>query len=443
MKEQATEVRKTRDGSFLTLPMNSWYGGSQFDHLFELREFPIPSKWDVQIFEPQGLRGAVPLSAEQILRGLRDPIGADSLTEMASGRRDAVIIVDDLSRPTPAFAVLPHILDELAAGGLREEDIRIIIGLGTHRPLTKAEQRRKLGRGIVDRIQVVNHNAFTRQARHYQRSDGGPDFAINRLVGEADLKISISGIIPHGGAGFGGGAKAILPSVATYDSIMFNHSTYAWEGYGIVYPQRIESACIRRDMEAVARVVGLDFSVNLVFTPYKEVLGVYAGDFVAAHRKGCAAARRLLLTNVPTEKLDVVIAGGYPMDTDIDQSHRGSWPEKYGRTSALLAGARDGWAYHGDNGKSYAVYRRLKREQRAENEGYRFRGTRPSGGEADEVRHYYSKELEPAVFYQRKNERLFFNQWSRLIDALQARTSASPSVGVFPYASMQLERTST
>ena len=76
------------------------------------------------------------MSAEQILRGLRDPIGAESLTEMASGRRDAVIIVDDLSRPTPAFAVLPHILDELAAGGLREEDIRIIIGLGTHRPLT-------------------------------------------------------------------------------------------------------------------------------------------------------------------------------------------------------------------------------------------------------------------------------------------------------------------
>ena len=144
MKEQATVVRKTRDGSFLTLPMNSWYGGSQFDHLFELREFPIPSKWDVQIFEPQGLRGAVPLSAEQILRGLRDPIGADSLTEMASGRRDAVIIVDDLSRPTPAFAVLPHILDELAAGGLREE---VVLGgvRGAHGLLLPAapEKRQK------------------------------------------------------------------------------------------------------------------------------------------------------------------------------------------------------------------------------------------------------------------------------------------------------------
>ena len=60
---------------------------------------------------------------------------------------------------------------------------------------------------------------------------------------------------------------------------------------------------------------------------------------------------------------------------------------------------------------------------------------------SDDVRYYFSSRLEPEVFYQRKNERLFFNQWSQLIDALQAKTNASPSVGVFPYASMQLEKT--
>jgi len=434
-------VGKTTDGLSLTLPMDSWYGARRFDHLFDVRDFPIPSKWHVEIFEPDALRGVAPLSAEQVLRSLQEPIGSESLAKLAAGRKDAVIIVDDLSRPTPAFAVLPQIISELATGGLRDEDIRIIIGLGTHRPLTETEQRRKLGRELVDRFKVVNHNAFTRQLTRYQRSDGGPDFAINRVVGEADLKISVSGIIPHGGAGFGGGAKAILPSVSAYDTIMYNHSTFAWEGYGIVYPERIESACIRRDMEAAARVVGLDFSVNLVFTPFKELLGVYAGDFVAAHRKGCAVAHRLFLTEVPTEKLDIVIAGGYPMDTDIGQSHRGTWPEKYGHTSALLAGARDGWAYHGDNGKSHAVYRRLKREQRAEHAAYRFRGTASSGERADQTRHYYSCRLEPEVFHERNNERQFFNDWSALTEALQSKANASPSVGVFPYASMQLEKT--
>jgi hypothetical protein len=108
-------VGKTRDGLSLTLPMDSWYGARRFDHLFDVRDFPIPSKWHVEIFEPDALRGVAPLSAEQVLRSLQEPIGSESLAKLAAGRKDAVIIVDDLSRPTPAFAVLPQIISELAA----------------------------------------------------------------------------------------------------------------------------------------------------------------------------------------------------------------------------------------------------------------------------------------------------------------------------------------
>ena len=436
------ENKKGNGFSSIALPTDSWYGRRRFGYLFDVREFAFPPGWQLELFEPDGVRGATPLSGTEIGRALRDPIGSESLRKLAEGRRDAIVIVDDLSRPTPAFAVVPHLLDELNAGGLRDEDITIIIGLGTHRPLSRFEQRRKLGRDIVERMRVINHNAFTRSLSRYQRSNGGPDFAINRAVGEADLKISVSGVISHGGAGFGGGAKAILPSVAAYDSIMFNHQTYAWEGYGIVYPKRIDSACIRRDMEEVAGIVGLDFSVNLVFSPYKEVLGVYAGHFVDAHRKACAHAHRLFFTEVPAESLDVVIVDGYPLDTDIGQSHRGAWAEKYGRASVLLAGARDGWAYHGDNGKSYAAYRRLKKEQRA-NGSYTFKGTRQDAEGDGGRRFYYSPRLQSEDFYQRANERAFYNQWERLIEGLKAETNGSATVGIFPYASVQVEGKAT
>jgi len=83
----------------------------------------------------------------------------------------------------------------------------------------------------------------------------------------------------------------------------------------------------------------------------------------------------------------------------------------------------------------------LKREQRAEHAAYRFRGTASSGERADQTRHYYSCRLEPEVFHERNSERQFFNDWSALTEALQSKANASPSVGVFPYASMQLEKT--
>ena len=423
------EISKTRNGFSIQLPLESWYGSRRFNHLYNLHPFHFPKSWHIEIFAPSGIAQARPLSDDEMRQAVQQPIGTEPLRKLAEKSGNAVIIVDDLSRPTPAFAVLPFVLDELSAGGIGPERTKIVIGVGTHRPLTRAEQRRKLGKDILDRVEVVNHNCFTRKLTTFQRPDGGPDFQINSLVGEADLKIAIGGIIPHGGAGFGGGAKAILPSVASYETIRFNHSTYAWEGYGIVYPQKIQSQGIRRDMEICARAAGLDFSISLVFTPFKEVVGVFSGDFVKAHRQGCRRARKLYLTDVPSEMLDFVVADSYPMDTDIGQSHRGSWPEKYGKKSVLAAGARDGWAYHGDGGKSYRTYRRLKKQPPLD--AYKFQ-------QADQGVDglYYSPILSPATFYERKAQRRLCNQWDEVLATLNGRAA---TVGIFPYASLQLE----
>jgi nickel-dependent lactate racemase len=376
-----------------------------------------------------------PLGREEIRAGVRQAIGGEPLRKLAEGRKDAVIIVDDLSRPTPAFAVIPFILDELKAGGIRDENTKIITSLGLHRPITVAEQRRKLGRDIVDRVEVLNHNAFTRRLKRYPRPGGGPPFGINRIVADADLKIAVSGIIRHGGAGFGGGAKAILPGVASYDTIRYNHETYAWEEYGKIYPHEIQSPCIRRDMELCARAVGLDFSINLVFTPYKEVLGVFSGDVVAAHREGCLFARPLYLTRTPAEQLDVVLACSYPMDTDVGQSLRGTWPEEHGRRSVLVTSARDAWVYHGDNGKSYRVYRRTRASREASES--------PGCGEPESVKAmeklFYSPTLNPGAYYERKVERRLMNSWDDVIADLGGN-GRSLTVGVFPYSSLSIAK---
>lgn len=430
------EIRKNTEGDWAVgVPTDSWYGDRRRGYLFARRELTFPRAWEVTVFEPAGVGAMRPLSEDEVRQALQQPIGTEPLRKLAEGAKSAAIIVDDLTRPTPAFVVVPAILEELTAGGLGAADTRIIIGLGTHRPLTRAEQRRKLGRDVVDRVEVVNHNAFTRGITRFSRPDGGPDFGIHRVVGEADLKISVSGVHPHGGAGFGGGAKAILPSVADYPSIMFNHQTYEWQTYGTHYPEQITDACIRRDMEIVAEAAGLDFSVNLVSTPYKEIVGLFGGHFVLAHRAACVLADGLYRTPVPQQRLDVIVAGGYPFDTDIGQSHRGIWPEKHADTSVLVGGARDGWAYHGDGGKSYREHRRLQKQQPTP-DVYRFMGT--ANASTSEGRYYYSPTIDASVFYQRPPQRVFHDRWDALLPALGEGRRA-PTVGIFPYATIQLE----
>ena len=124
---------------------------------------------DIEVFEPDGVDDLLPIDDDQIQLAIRNPIGSEPLRKIAESRKNAVIIVDDLSRPTPAFAVMPHILEELKTGGIGEGDIRIIIGVGTHRPIKRFEQRRKLGKDIVDRVEVINHNAFTKKIKRYRR----------------------------------------------------------------------------------------------------------------------------------------------------------------------------------------------------------------------------------------------------------------------------------
>ena len=139
------EIKEERERFSIELPTASWYGPRSTGHLFKRREFGFPKTWDIQVFEPAGLKGVRVLSEDEIRKSLREPVGVEPLRKLAGERKSAAIIVDDLTRPTPAFAVLPAILEELEAGGLGEEDIRIVIGMGLHRPLKRFEQRRKVG----------------------------------------------------------------------------------------------------------------------------------------------------------------------------------------------------------------------------------------------------------------------------------------------------------
>ena len=132
------------------VPWAAWYGKAPF-------KMEFPDHWEVEVHH---MRGGPDIGDAGIRQGLQEAIGAPPLREFARGRSSAAILVDDLSRPTPAFRLLPYVLEELAAAGIGADDVKIICALAAHRPMTRDDLVKKVGLDIVDTMQVLNHNAY-------------------------------------------------------------------------------------------------------------------------------------------------------------------------------------------------------------------------------------------------------------------------------------------
>ena len=79
---------------------------------------------------------------------------------MVKSNDKIVIIGDDITRPTPQNIIIPIVLDELNSAGVPDKNIHVIVGLGTHRDMTKTEFRLKYG-SVEDRIEINNQsNSF-------------------------------------------------------------------------------------------------------------------------------------------------------------------------------------------------------------------------------------------------------------------------------------------
>jgi len=139
---------------------------------------------------------------ELVRKALDNPIGVsiEDLVAKVKDVREAmtVILSDDISRPTPSWAIIPPILNELNKLGIKDDQIEIIIALGTHRGMSREELRAKLGEEVLDRVSVVNHNAWDKENLVYVGKTGsGIPIWLNKTYYNADIKIGIGNIVPH------------------------------------------------------------------------------------------------------------------------------------------------------------------------------------------------------------------------------------------------------
>ncbi|MDO9555911.1 MAG: lactate racemase domain-containing protein, partial [Atribacterota bacterium] len=82
------------------------------------------------------------LNPENKLRELlKNPINSPSLRDLIIQKKakKVLIIVNDITRPTPYEIILPPLLDELHQIGIKKENVIFIIATGIHRSNSQKE----------------------------------------------------------------------------------------------------------------------------------------------------------------------------------------------------------------------------------------------------------------------------------------------------------------
>ncbi len=283
---------------------------------------------------------------------LRKPIGTPPLRELVQPGQTVVIVHTDITRATPNDRILPILLTELADAGIARKDITLLNALGTHRPQTDAELRAMLGNAVVDSYRCLQHDAFDDDQLVYlgETSNGHP-VRINRHFHEADVKILTGFIEPHFFAGFSGGPKGVLPSIAGAESVFTNHGREM-----IAHPKatwgNVAGNPIWEEMREAARMAKPTFLLNVTLNTDKQITGVFAGDLLLAHAAGCAFVRESAMVPV-TAPYDIVVTtnSGYPLDQNLYQCVKGmSAARQIVRQGGaiIMAGAcNDGLPNHG------------------------------------------------------------------------------------------------
>ena len=298
--------------------------------------------------------------AAAIREALLHPIGCPPLVERLRPGMTVAIVHTDITRATPNDRLLPVILAELEAGGIRREDITLINGLGTHRAQTEDELRAMLGDAVFENYRCVQHDA-TDQAGLVDMGETqrGHPLWINRELMAADLKILTGFIEPHFFAGYSGGPKAILPGVAGATSIFANHSPAMIADPNACFDRTVGNPIWEEMLDAALQVENT-FLVNVTLDRENAITGVFAGDLQAAHAAGCDFVRQSSQHKID-QPYDVVVTtnSGYPLDQNLYQCVKGlaaaARAVRPGGAILLVAACEEGLPDHGE-------YARLLRE---------------------------------------------------------------------------------
>lgn len=403
----------------IVLPWGAWYGDAQ--HVLH-----IPSAWKCDVLTP---RSVSTCTVDEIEVALLNPVDSPPLEKLAQNCRSVCLVVDDIARPTRTYEILPPILQQLRSAGIADNEICIVVALGSHGPPTRDMLTAKLGAEALSRFRVECHDCRQGLASTGIQY-GEQELLVNRTFQLADLKIGIGTILPHSFAAFSGGAKLVVPGLVDIDSIARSHK---FVQMGLRGGSDANKNRFRQEAENIARRLGMQFCVSVVVNLERVATAVVAGDVVAAHRRATEIATKCFRTDVDGV-YDCAILNAWPKDTDLIQAENAFVALKTARRSivrdgglyVLTSAASEGIGCHGlfgPGGVSHVVPRRKRGLGSCDLWVYS-----PNVSEKD-IR---------TLFWDGYRA---FSDSVQLETALRARFGATASVAVLPGAAMQQVRT--
>lgn len=260
---------------------------------------------------------------KKVEEALNHPIGTKKISDLVKRGDKVVIVADDITRPTPTDKLLPPLLDELNKAGIPDEDITVVIALGTHRYMTEDEIKIKFGSEVMERVEIVNHEwKDPKNLAYVGKSSKSTPIIVNKIVHEAGFKIGVGNIVPHHIPGFAGGGKIIAPGVVSSETVASFHMLSVrtrrhWLG--------IADNPVRDLINEIARKSGMHTILNTTLNADKEVVGVFFGDLEAAFKEGVKSSRQIYGVKAPGI-VDIAIVSAHPCEIEFWQSHKALYP---------------------------------------------------------------------------------------------------------------------
>jgi nickel-dependent lactate racemase len=280
------------------------------------------------------------------------PIASPPLDEIVSSDDSVLIVVSDATRATASAQVVNLLVRRLVQIGVSPSRMAIIFATGIHRPVTDKEKTELLTPFIVQRLRIIQHNAYDQSSLStLGMTARGVTVELNSALREFSRVILTGGITFHYFAGFTGGRKSICPGLASAKTIEATHMLALDFDTGSrragVQTGRLDGNAVHEECERVASLVPPAFSVNTIVDETKRALKVFSGDWRLAHRAACDYYLEQYSVAVP-DKRDIVIVscGGFPHDINLIQAHKAldmaALACKDGGTIILLAECNDG-----------------------------------------------------------------------------------------------------
>ena len=408
----------------IKLPQYSWYDPREV-------EFPLPDSWQVTVHNIAGYNRPA-MKAGEIRAAITSPIGMPPLKELAKGKKEVVILFDDLTRSTRVYEIVPFILGELAEAGITDDRIRFIAAVANHQAMDRISLAKKLGEDIVGRFPVYNHCPFL-NCTYIGTTSYGTKAYINSEVMHCDLKIAIGQIVPHPLYGFGGGGKLILPGVASYDTVVAHHGKthQAWQAerrkLGLPSMGVVDDSPINADAREVAKLAGLDMLINCIINLWGETVAIFAGALEPTYQAAVKEAKsHYLATN--TRDNDIVIANAFNKAAEFNMAIANALPavSRQGGDFVLIANTPSGQDVHylfdsfgktisGSLGRPMMVAPHIKK-------------------------FIFYTEYPEAKLLERFADRdkvLLLSDWKQVIKTLQKSHGAGTKVAVYPSADIQ------